>query len=142
MRERQALDEAMASYAQLERELSDNVELIALGEQESDEEVVAEAEKALKAIHRDAQKREVAALLSGEADPITPPRYAELAAVDLDKAWLLTGTNQGHGLGAVGCMPRVIGGFVDAMALEDGAADCLGDAFAMPFFLDFTGPTP
>jgi len=68
MRERQALDEAMASYGQLERELTDNVELIALGEQESDEEIVAEAEKALTAIHREAQKREVAALLSGEAD--------------------------------------------------------------------------
>jgi pimeloyl-ACP methyl ester carboxylesterase len=81
-------------------------------------------------------------LLSGDADPITPPRYAELAAVDLSKAWLLTGTNQGHGLGAVGCMPSVIARFVDAMALEDGAADCLGDAFAMPFFLDFTGPNP
>ena len=81
-------------------------------------------------------------LLSGDADPITPPRYAELAAVDLEKAWLLTGTNQGHGLGAVGCMPRVIGDFVTAMALEDGVADCLGDAFAMPFFLDFAGPTP
>ena len=81
-------------------------------------------------------------LLSGDADPITPPRYAELAAVDLEKAWLLTGTNQGHGLGAVGCMPRIIGDFVTAMALEDGVADCLGDAFAMPFFLGFTGPTP
>ena len=81
-------------------------------------------------------------LLSGDADPITPPRYAELAAVDLENAWLLTGTNQGHGIGPVGCMPRVIGSFIAAMALEDGAADCLGDAFAMPFFLDFTGPTP
>jgi pimeloyl-ACP methyl ester carboxylesterase len=81
-------------------------------------------------------------LLSGDADPITPPRYAELAAVDLEKAWLLTGTNQGHGLGAVGCMPRVIGDFVEAQALEEGAADCLGDAFAMPFFLEFTGPKP
>ena len=81
-------------------------------------------------------------LLSGDADPVTPPRYAELAAVDLEKAWLLTGTNQGHGLGIVGCMPRVIGGFVEAQALEDGAADCLGDAFAMPFFLEFTGPKP
>ncbi len=68
MRERQALDEAMASYGHLERDLTDNVELIALGEQESDEEVVAEAEKALTAIHREAQKREIAALLSGEAD--------------------------------------------------------------------------
>jgi pimeloyl-ACP methyl ester carboxylesterase len=81
-------------------------------------------------------------LLSGDADPVTPPRYAQLAAVDLEKAWLLTGTNQGHGLGIVGCMPRVIGGFVEAATLEDGAADCLGDAFAMPFFLDFTGPKP
>ncbi|HSG59300.1 MAG TPA: alpha/beta fold hydrolase [Woeseiaceae bacterium] len=81
-------------------------------------------------------------LLSGDADPVTPPRYAELAAVDLERAWLLTGTNQGHGLGIVGCMPRVIGGFVDAATLEDGAADCLGDAFAMPFFLEFTGPKP
>ena len=81
-------------------------------------------------------------LLSGDADPITPPRYAELAAVDLDRAWLLTGTNQGHGLGTVGCMPRVISGFVAAKALEAGAADCLGDAFAMPFFLGFTGPMP
>jgi pimeloyl-ACP methyl ester carboxylesterase len=81
-------------------------------------------------------------LLSGDADPITPPRYAELAAVDLEKAWLLTGTNQGHGLGAVGCMPRIIASFIDAMALENDAADCLGDAFAMPFFLDYSGPTP
>ena len=68
MRERQALDDAMKSYGQLEQELADNVELIELGEQEGDEEVVAEAEKALATIHREAQKREVAALLSGEAD--------------------------------------------------------------------------
>jgi pimeloyl-ACP methyl ester carboxylesterase len=81
-------------------------------------------------------------LLSGDADPVTPPRYAELAAVDLEKAWLLTGTNQGHGLGAVGCMPRIVASFIAAMALEDGVADCLGDAFAMPFFLDYSGPTP
>jgi len=81
-------------------------------------------------------------LLSGDADPITPPRYAELAAVDLGKAWLLTGTNQGHGLGAVGCTPRIIGAFVAARTLEDGVADCLGDAFVMPFYVDFSGPPP
>lgn len=79
-------------------------------------------------------------LLSGDADPITPPRYAELAAVDLENAWLLTGVNQGHGLVAVGCMPRVIGRFIDTMQLGDDDADCLGDSFAMPFFLDFNGP--
>jgi pimeloyl-ACP methyl ester carboxylesterase len=81
-------------------------------------------------------------LLSGDADPITPPRYAELAAVKLSNAWLLTGHNQGHGMGVVGCMPRIIGDFVASMRLEPGAADCLDAAFAMPFFLDFAGPTP
>mgnify|MGYP001813386935 CR=1 FL=1 len=81
-------------------------------------------------------------LLSGDADPITPPRYAELAAVDLENAWLLTGKNQGHGLGAVGCTPRIVGEFVDAMKLEDDTADCLDENFAMPFFLDYSGPMP
>jgi len=81
-------------------------------------------------------------LLSGGADPITPARYAEMAAVELHAAWLLTGENQGHGLAAVGCMPRVVGEFVKTAALSDGAADCLADAFVMPFFVDYSGPTP
>jgi pimeloyl-ACP methyl ester carboxylesterase len=81
-------------------------------------------------------------LVSGDSDPITPPKYAELAAVDMSKAWLLTGKNQGHGLGLVGCMPRVIGKFIENMQLEDGDADCLNESFSMPFFLDFAGPTP
>jgi hypothetical protein len=51
-------------------------------------------------------------LLSGEADPITPPEYAELAMVDLEQAQHLTGKKQGHGQAAVGCVPRLIGQFV------------------------------
>ncbi len=81
-------------------------------------------------------------LLSGGADPITPARYAEMAAVELRVAWLLTGENQGHGLADVGCMPRVVGEFVKTAALADGAADCLADAFVMPFFIDYSGPAP
>ena len=81
-------------------------------------------------------------LLSGGADPITPARYAEMAAVELRVAWQLTGENQGHGLAAVGCMPRVVGEFVKTAALADGAADCLADAFVMPFFIDYSGPAP
>ena len=81
-------------------------------------------------------------LLSGGADPITPPYFAELAAVDMRRHWQLIGQQQGHGLAAVDCMPRVIGEFVAAAALADGAADCLAEAFVMPFFVDYTGPTP
>jgi peptide chain release factor 2 len=68
MRERQHLDDAINAYADLERSLSDNIELIELGEDEGDSEIVAEAEKALTGLLKVAQKREVEALLSGEAD--------------------------------------------------------------------------
>jgi len=81
-------------------------------------------------------------LLSGGADPITPARFAELAAVDMSNSWHIVGRNQGHGLAVVGCMPRVIGEFIAAATLVDGAAACLDHAFAMPFFVDYTGPAP
>ena len=81
-------------------------------------------------------------LLSGTADPITPPAYATRAAAGLKRAWLLTGEHQGHGQIAVGCMPDVVAGFVAAAGLEDGAAACIDDSFVMPFFLTFSGPAP
>jgi len=81
-------------------------------------------------------------LLSGDADPITPPRYAELAAVDLGNAVHLVGEHQGHGQIAVGCTSRLIADFIDAAdpsAIDD---ECLERNFVMPFFLDFSGPAP
>ena len=81
-------------------------------------------------------------LLSGDADPITPPRYASLAMVDLERARHVIGAEQGHGQAAVGCTPQLIGDFV-ASADPDGLdAACLERSFVMPFFLDFGGPAP
>ncbi len=68
MRDRQALVDAIETYRGLERDLSDNVELIELGEAEGDDEVVAEAEAALKALAERAAQKEIEALLNGEAD--------------------------------------------------------------------------
>jgi peptide chain release factor 2 len=68
MRERQQLEDAIKAYSELESGLNDNLDLIALGEEEGDNDVVADAENALKELVRVAQKREVEALLSGEAD--------------------------------------------------------------------------
>ncbi|SNS70722.1 peptide chain release factor 2 [Tropicimonas sediminicola] len=68
MRERQMLVDSMASYRGLEQELNDNIELIELGEMEEDEEVVSEAETALKALAEKAAEKELEALLDGEAD--------------------------------------------------------------------------
>ncbi|MEL6643420.1 MAG: peptide chain release factor 2 [Pseudomonadota bacterium] len=68
MRERQMLVDAVDRYKSMRQELSDNVELIELGEMEDDAEVVGEAEEALKALAKRAAQAELEALLSGEAD--------------------------------------------------------------------------
>ncbi len=68
MRERQMLVDSLAVYDGIKQELSDNVELIELGEMEEDEEVVAEAEAALTALQKTAAKKELEALLNGETD--------------------------------------------------------------------------
>lgn len=81
-------------------------------------------------------------LLSGEADPITPPAYADLASVDLGNALHLTGKRQGHGLAPRGCTPGIIGDFVETASVENLDVECLDRLHAMPFFLDFSGPSP
>ncbi|MBT3071973.1 peptide chain release factor 2 [Rhodomicrobium sp. Az07] len=68
LRERQHLDTALTAYSQLAARLDDAVGLIELGEEEGDDEVVNEAEASLAALQTEVQKREVEALLSGEAD--------------------------------------------------------------------------
>ncbi|WP_417721468.1 peptide chain release factor 2 [Salipiger sp.] len=68
MRERQMLVDAMETFTSIRQELSDNIELIELGEMEEDGEVVAEAEAALKVLSEKAAKKELEALLDGEAD--------------------------------------------------------------------------
>ncbi len=81
-------------------------------------------------------------LLSGDADPITPPRYADMAAVDLENAAHLIGKNQGHGQVGVGCTPRLIAKFIETADPRALDTSCLERSFVMPFFLDFSGPMP
>ncbi len=81
-------------------------------------------------------------LLSGEADPITPPHYAERVAATLGNAKHLIGMRQGHGQVMRGCMPDIVGRFVDSATITDLKDDCYTRVFAMPFFLDFSGPSP
>jgi peptide chain release factor 2 len=68
MRDRQMLADAIESFESLNRELQDNIDLIELGEMEEDAEVVAEAEAAIRKLARTAAKKEIEALLDGEAD--------------------------------------------------------------------------
>ncbi|HMF24365.1 MAG TPA: peptide chain release factor 2 [Pseudolabrys sp.] len=68
MRERDALDDQLKSIGRIEQELEDQLTLIDLGESEKDEKTVAEAEAALKRLKVEVARRELEALLSGEAD--------------------------------------------------------------------------
>ncbi|MDW9737139.1 peptide chain release factor 2 [Sinorhizobium meliloti] len=68
MRERQQLDDGINGLRRFEQQLNDNIELIELGEEEGDSAIVAEAEEALRQLRGEAAKKQVEAMLSGEAD--------------------------------------------------------------------------
>jgi peptide chain release factor 2 len=68
MRERDALDDQLNAIGRINRELDEHIGMIELGEAEKDAGVVAEAEAALKALRAEVGRRELEALLSGEAD--------------------------------------------------------------------------
>ncbi|MBS0395945.1 MAG: alpha/beta hydrolase, partial [Proteobacteria bacterium] len=83
-----------------------------------------------------------ALLLSGEADPVTPPAYGARLAAGLAGARHVVVRGQGHGQLAVGCTPRLMARFLElgsARALDVG---CLESAAAPPFVLDPSGPAP
>jgi peptide chain release factor 2 len=68
MRERDALEDSLNAIGRIERELDDQLTMIELGETEKDDKTVAEAEAALKRLKAEVARRELEALLSGEAD--------------------------------------------------------------------------
>ncbi|MBS0563460.1 MAG: peptide chain release factor 2 [Proteobacteria bacterium] len=68
MRDRQMLMDKVETYRRIDRDLTDNVELIELGEAEGDAEIVGEAECSLKELKDFAAGKELEALLDGEAD--------------------------------------------------------------------------
>jgi peptide chain release factor 2 len=68
MQERTALEDQLTAIARIERELDDQLTMIELGEAESDQKAIADAEVALKRLRAEVARRELEALLSGEAD--------------------------------------------------------------------------
>ena len=68
MQERTRLENAINGVKEIETGVNDNVELIELGEEEGDTEIVKEAEAALKTLKIEADKKQLQSLLSGEVD--------------------------------------------------------------------------
>jgi len=68
MRERTKLQQSIDGYRALQQELSDNAELIELGEAEDDGQVVEEGFAALQALQQRTERQVLESMLSGEAD--------------------------------------------------------------------------
>ncbi|MEO8466883.1 MAG: alpha/beta fold hydrolase [Gammaproteobacteria bacterium] len=82
-------------------------------------------------------------LLSGDSDPITPPAYADRVVTGgLTNAKQVIGHNQGHGLVAVGCVPRLLRAFLARPAPAELDARCVDSEPGTPFFLSLLGPAP
>ncbi|HEY1890910.1 MAG TPA: alpha/beta hydrolase [Steroidobacteraceae bacterium] len=81
-------------------------------------------------------------ILEGQYDPITPPRYGRAVLAHLGNARLLIARGQGHGVLGAGCMPRLVGKFVDDPQPRRLDAVCLDALRSTPPFVNFNGATP
>ncbi len=82
-------------------------------------------------------------LLSGEFDPITPPRYAEEVRAGLSNSHHFVAPGQGHGVVARGCIPGLVSAFfadADVAAVVEAEKGCIDRQRAMPFFVNSMGP--
>ena len=80
--------------------------------------------------------------LTGEHDPITPPRYVPLAARELTRHAELLGPGQGHGMLATGCAPRIMAEFVESADLDVLDLDCAQRIRGFPLLVSPLGPAP
>jgi pimeloyl-ACP methyl ester carboxylesterase len=81
-------------------------------------------------------------LISGEFDPVTPPRYGDEVAAHLPKARHLVLKGQGHSLLSAGCMPKLLAQFIERADASGLDAECLDRLAAPPPFSSMYGWEP
>lgn len=75
-------------------------------------------------------------ILSGEFDPVTPPRYGDEVSRGLPNSRHFIVRGQGHNVLPVGCMPKLFARFVDTADAKALDAACLDK---IPYAQPFTG---
>ncbi len=83
-----------------------------------------------------------ALLLSGTADPVTPPSYAQRARPGLSQSLHVVIEGQGHGQLGAGCIPRLLAEFLERGSTQRLDIACTRDISPAPFFTSFAGPPP
>jgi pimeloyl-ACP methyl ester carboxylesterase len=81
-------------------------------------------------------------ILSGEADPITPPRHAEEVAESLTNELHLIFSGMGHGNLASRCSTKIFKDFIKSASINGLDTSCVAGIQPPPFFVDFSGPRP
>lgn len=81
-------------------------------------------------------------ILSGEFDPVTPPRYGDEIVQTLSNSRHIVAPGQGHIAMTRGCLPRLAAEFVDAADAAALDASCVEALGTLPFFLDYNGFGP
>ncbi len=81
-------------------------------------------------------------LLSGSADPVTPPAFADSARRGLHHSLHLVLPGFGHSQLATPCMGRVLERFYERAAVDGLDVECTREARPQPFFLTRNGPGP
>jgi pimeloyl-ACP methyl ester carboxylesterase len=83
-----------------------------------------------------------ALILSGSADPITPPRHAEKVADTLTNELHLIFSNMGHSNLSSRCSMNIFRDFLESASITGLDTECVADIQPPPFFVDFSGPRP
>ena len=79
-------------------------------------------------------------VLSGELDPVTPPRWGESVARHLSNSLHVVVPGAAHGASIYGCVPRLIARFLEDAGFEGLDAACVEDLRRPMYFRSFTGP--
>lgn len=81
-------------------------------------------------------------LLSGELDPVTPPRFADMAAQTLSNSLHIVAPGQGHNVIHQGCVPKLVQQFLNEASVSELDSECVNTLGPEPFFTSFSGPEP
>jgi pimeloyl-ACP methyl ester carboxylesterase len=92
--------------------------------------------------HEPLQSTAPVMLLSGTADPVTPPSYGERVRAGLTQSVHVVLEGQGHGQLGSGCVPRLLAEFVERGATQGLDLTCTHSILPAPFFVTFAGPPP
>jgi pimeloyl-ACP methyl ester carboxylesterase len=81
-------------------------------------------------------------LLSGELDPVTPPRWGEEAKKTLSNSLHVVVPGVGHNTMTLGCVQALVADFVTTGSVEGLKLHCGSGLGRPPFFTSFAGPVP